>query len=689
MALNFNGSSQYITIPHHADFNLANNFSIRMLVKFDALGVFPTLVEKSGAYTLYTHVDGTLYIDFFATGYRNTSSGVFSTGNFYDVVLTYDSGDVGNELKLYINSVSQVLSSASIGNPPVNSNDILIANSNPPYSSWLDGTEADVRFYGKTLSQSDIDAIYAKFVAGTYDDTITDSLISRFLFSEKESGQVADGGAGTIIDMTSGHNGTPTASPLYADPYIVLAAPLPGKIANVAATDGTYNNKVRITWDADADADDYNIYRAASESGSYALIDSGITDLYYDDSTVVPGTVYWYKVSGSNATGEGELSDPDDGYAVIAYPIVYDEPYIKRIQVTIFGNMDITAYVSKIITVKEEKTFQRKKLIDNEITLDVSNFDNFFSVDNAMSNFNGLHYLYEPIQIKDVEGNIIWDGVITDIIRDHATKLAKIKSQSIMSKFLKTIIAYTSSGYETPGDAFKNICAAYSFTDYDHKSVEDSIIQYTAAGVGLKCYFNLEDNITFGQAIEKLADFGCADIYIHKNKIYFKHWKEFSGGVKVELEEKDLRKAPLVSDLYDDIVNDYRIGYSGDGEVPATDANSNNIGSLSRSKNGTQSLPDMDCSDEQQIVFENKATAIYIGECYIRRTHKTLSTNPRALRQIDFELSADHRDWIDLQTFFRMTLSDENWTDKLFEVFFYEIDYNNNNIKLTAYETEE
>ncbi|MDQ3023722.1 MAG: hypothetical protein M3R04_04940, partial [bacterium] len=86
----------------------------------------------------------------------------------------------------------------------------------------------------------------------------------------------------------------------------------------VDATDSLYTNKVRISWDAPAAGptpEGYDVYRADSEAGPYALLGNTAL-LTYDDSTVTIDTVYWYKLK-SIKTGEPDsaFSSGNDGLA--------------------------------------------------------------------------------------------------------------------------------------------------------------------------------------------------------------------------------------------------------------------------------------------------------------------------------------------------------------------------------------
>jgi len=361
-------------------------------------------------------------------------------------------------------------------------------------------------------------------------------------------------------------------------------------------------------------------------------------------------------------------------------------------QILILSNaIDIYDKVNKIIQVQEKKTFRRDKLIVNSISQRVKNFDNYFSVDNPESIFSNIKWRFDIFKIINTDGETIWDGIIQDIIRNHKTKYATIKSVDQLYKFQKIKLSYESSDWETPAEAFKNICDQEGFTAYNIKSIQDSINQQEANACRVKCYFGKDDDTAFQPAIEKLGDIGCADVYTHKNEIYYQHWQAFTGGVKINLTEDDIETAPIVSSGIKDIINDYRIGYILDKHVPAIDSANNNIGSVSRDTYGVHSLPEIDGSANQQIEIESLPAAVYIGECYIRRTHKNIdipNVISTPLTIINFDIKETQPDWIDLRTYFSLTLSDEAWDEKIFEIFGTTINYDNNKIKILAYEVD-
>ena len=95
---------------------------------------------------------------------------------------------------------------------------------------------------------------------------------------------------------------------------------LPG-VATVRATDGTYSDKVQVSWTAVSGAASYEIWRGASdETSSASRIARNITELTYDDTTVNPGTKNWYWIRPVDGGGVGLWGACDSGWRKIPAP---------------------------------------------------------------------------------------------------------------------------------------------------------------------------------------------------------------------------------------------------------------------------------------------------------------------------------------------------------------------------------
>jgi hypothetical protein len=88
----------------------------------------------------------------------------------------------------------------------------------------------------------------------------------------------------------------------------------PSPPAGVSASNGTYTDKVRVTWNSVSGATAYEVWRSTSNSSDSAS-KLGECTSHFDDSGVTPGTTYYYWVKAKNSCGTSNFSSSDSGYA--------------------------------------------------------------------------------------------------------------------------------------------------------------------------------------------------------------------------------------------------------------------------------------------------------------------------------------------------------------------------------------
>jgi hypothetical protein len=344
----------------------------------------------------------------------------------------------------------------------------------------------------------------------------------------------------------------------------------------------------------------------------------------------------------------------------------------------LFMGHDLVAMgvLNAIPEINETKGFGRGKLSPSDMTLEVKNFDNEFSVDNPKSFLYGTNWQFSPIIAYDSDDNLFANCIVADITRNHVSKMANIICKDIIFANRKTAIAYTSTDWETSATAAYNIMIQEGLTpaDFNNTLIQNSISQLTAAACYVKVNILKEDDVTLLTAIEKLGPYGGADVFMYRNKICYQHWQAYTGGVSVffdyDIPSLCPRTAPIISTMESSFYNDYSIGYNGDLNVPATDAANGNIGAASRTRFGTQSYPEMRCnsSSVNMIAFKDLTSAKYIGETFIKYGHSSLSPKSKILQVINFNVDYSFRKNIDLGSYFKNTFSEEGWTNKVFEV---------------------
>ena len=93
----------------------------------------------------------------------------------------------------------------------------------------------------------------------------------------------------------------------------------PATPTGVAASDGTYTDKVRVTWNPVSGSSGYAVFRSTSSTVGAAYIGLTTTSLY-SDLSAVPGTFYYYCVMAWNPSGPSALSASDRGWRQVPAP---------------------------------------------------------------------------------------------------------------------------------------------------------------------------------------------------------------------------------------------------------------------------------------------------------------------------------------------------------------------------------
>jgi fibronectin type 3 domain-containing protein len=99
------------------------------------------------------------------------------------------------------------------------------------------------------------------------------------------------------------------------DPGYKRALP-PSSPTNVLASNGTFSDKVVVSWNSVSGATSYEIYRDTTTSGTKVKIGVS-TATSYEDRSAQPGTNYYYWIVACNSGGCSGFSDYAMGYVFV------------------------------------------------------------------------------------------------------------------------------------------------------------------------------------------------------------------------------------------------------------------------------------------------------------------------------------------------------------------------------------
>ena len=119
---------------------------------------------------------------------------------------------------------------------------------------------------------------------------------------------------------------------------------------NLAASDGTYTNKVLITWNVVSGATSYEVWRNTSDSsGTASKISSpDPTGNSYEDTSAVAGTTYYYWVKAANAVVASSFSAPDSGFLGVVGPLITANGLVGEVNLNSGGAVTVAVQMMNI-----------------------------------------------------------------------------------------------------------------------------------------------------------------------------------------------------------------------------------------------------------------------------------------------------------------------------------------------------
>jgi hypothetical protein len=188
---------------------------------------------------------------------------------------------------------------------------------------YFDGLIDDIRIYSRVLSTNEIQQLYCcesplrlsiriSQVELCWDTTTTN--VYRLLYRESLTNSPWLPLGGPVFGDGSRFCTNDTVLRGQPQRYYQLII-LPDPPTGVSASDGTYTDKVRMTWNEAPGATAYEVWRHTSNnSGSADQIARGLSSTTYDDTSGTAGITYYYWVKASNVGRTSDFSGSDSGY---------------------------------------------------------------------------------------------------------------------------------------------------------------------------------------------------------------------------------------------------------------------------------------------------------------------------------------------------------------------------------------
>jgi hypothetical protein len=116
--------------------------------------------------------------------------------------------------------------------------------------------------------------------------------------------------------------------------------------SNLQASDGLYTTKVQLDWNASSGATSYNVYRAPAATATRTLLGS-TSGLTFNDTSAVPGIIYYYWIKACLSTGCSVASTANTGWRMLTAPAnlqASDGTYTGKVQLNWTASSGATSY---------------------------------------------------------------------------------------------------------------------------------------------------------------------------------------------------------------------------------------------------------------------------------------------------------------------------------------------------------
>jgi hypothetical protein len=178
----FNGTSNYMRVPHNNSLNLGLNITLSARLKFNGFYIgncHGNNIFSKGAYdygagiyllraSYFAGEEGCnkptdITKEMFHGGIEGAHPGVFTdtflvkTDQWYDVTYTYD----GHYSLIYVNGELKKKVAVTIPNPSSNGNDLFIGKQeSDAFPYWVNGVIDDIKIYKRTLCEAEVKLLH-------------------------------------------------------------------------------------------------------------------------------------------------------------------------------------------------------------------------------------------------------------------------------------------------------------------------------------------------------------------------------------------------------------------------------------------------------------------------------------------------------------------------------------------------
>ncbi len=207
-----------------------------------------------------------------------------------------------------------------------------------PTVSASDGTYSDkVRINWSSVQSATSYTLYRGTSDAGYNTSIADLTTTSYDDTNALRGTIYYYWVKAVAPIDESHFGGPDTG------YRNFAPP-----SGVTASDGTYTDKVRVTWFGSANASRYQIWRTPTTGGGAVKIGAAASPPF-DDPGAAPGVSYAYQIKACTSDESicSQDSSPDNGYRALTAPTgvqASDGTYPDTVRVTWNASAGATFY---------------------------------------------------------------------------------------------------------------------------------------------------------------------------------------------------------------------------------------------------------------------------------------------------------------------------------------------------------